>query len=93
MCLVKFAELAASPETAKKRIEQHGNSDIYLKRANNDGQSKYVRLSGDNFCSTLQHRWRLLQPSERLVSSAFCFKVFLYVRSTTQPPVSFIVLL
>ncbi|KAE8958232.1 hypothetical protein PR002_g30927 [Phytophthora rubi] len=88
-CLVKFAEVAASPEAAKKRIELHDNSDIYLKRANNDGQSKYVLLTEDNFRSTLEHRWRLLQPEERLVLSAFRFQAFLYVRSSAQPPAQF----
>ncbi|KAE8882568.1 hypothetical protein PF005_g19745 [Phytophthora fragariae] len=88
-CLVKFAKVAASPEAAKKRIELHDNSDIYLKRANNDGQSKYVMLTEDNFRSTLEHRWRLLQPEERLVLSAFRFQAFLYVRSSAQPPAQF----
>ncbi|GMF55071.1 unnamed protein product [Phytophthora fragariaefolia] len=55
-CLVKFVEKAASPEVAKKRIELRDNSDIYLKQANNDGQSKYVLFTEENFRATLEHR-------------------------------------
>ncbi|GMF41807.1 unnamed protein product [Phytophthora fragariaefolia] len=88
-CLVKFAEVAASPEATKKRIELHDNSDIYLKRANNDGQSKYVLLTDENFRATLEHRWRLLQPEVRRVLSVFRFQAFLCVRSAAQPPAQF----
>ncbi|OWZ22934.1 hypothetical protein PHMEG_0002285 [Phytophthora megakarya] len=88
-CLMKLAEVAARSEVAKKQLQLHDSSDIYLKRANNDSQSKYVRLSEDSFQPTLQLRWRLLQPKDRQISGKFRFQAFLYVRSTAQAPAAF----
>ncbi|OWY98576.1 hypothetical protein PHMEG_00030626 [Phytophthora megakarya] len=39
-------------------ISLREDSSIYIKRAKNDTQAKFIKLTADNFGATLEHRWR-----------------------------------
>ncbi|OWZ23613.1 hypothetical protein PHMEG_0001465 [Phytophthora megakarya] len=60
----------------KKRIELREDSDIYLKRSNNEEQDKYMRLASANFVESLECRWRLLKPSDKAPEGQFRFLCF-----------------
>jgi hypothetical protein len=90
-CYVKAMALQASVETAKKRFIFRSEKDVYLKQARNDAQDKYVRLTVENFHTTLLHRWKLLTSAERESANAggFKFEAFVYVALAAPPPPQF----
>ncbi|KAF4030197.1 hypothetical protein GN244_ATG18068 [Phytophthora infestans] len=84
-CLSKFNEVLGTPEAVKRPIQLPENVGIYLKRARNDSQEKYVLLTPDNFTATLHHRWKLLTPGDLARIGDFRFEAFLYVQRATPP--------
>ncbi|KAL3663846.1 hypothetical protein V7S43_011259 [Phytophthora oleae] len=84
-CLAKFAEVSATPEAVRRPIELPEDVDIYLKKARNDSQEKYVKLGHHNFVATLQHLWKLLSPGDLAQLGDFRFETFLYVQRAAPP--------
>ncbi|DAZ96363.1 TPA: hypothetical protein N0F65_008013 [Lagenidium giganteum] len=74
-CHVRFER------TKKYNLALRDDSDVYLKKARNDPQDRYVQLNADNSKLSLQHRWHLLTAADRATVSTFAFDLFLYVQN------------
>ncbi|KAE9299123.1 hypothetical protein PF008_g23330 [Phytophthora fragariae] len=85
-CLTKFTEVSTSPDALRRPIQLPENgADMYLKKARNDSQEIYVRLSSENFAATLLHRLSLLTQNDLARLGDFRFEAFLYVERAAAP--------
>ncbi|KAI9986055.1 hypothetical protein PInf_024902 [Phytophthora infestans] len=84
-CIARYEALIAGPEAPKKPLALPEDVSIYFKRAKNDPQAKYAKLTTANFLSTLQYRWKLLTVEDLRQLGDFRFEAFLYVQRAAQP--------
>ncbi|KAF4033765.1 hypothetical protein GN244_ATG14320 [Phytophthora infestans] len=78
-CIAKYTALY------KKPLVLPDDSSVYLRRARNDTQAKYIELTSDNFLTALQYRWKLLTTDDLRHIGDFRSEAFLYVKRAAQP--------
>ncbi|DAZ96462.1 TPA: hypothetical protein N0F65_006508 [Lagenidium giganteum] len=81
-CHVRFERLRNEFSKSKKyNLSLRDDSDVYLKKARNDLQDRYVQLNADDFKLSLQHRWRLLTAAGRATVGTFALICFYMSRT------------
>ncbi len=79
-CLTRFVLLTRKTKDSRKyNLVLRDDQELYMKKAKNDPQDRYVKLGEDNFIATLQVRWGLLSLRDQTDAANFRFEVFLYI--------------